>query len=116
MMNAFGLHRPALLAILGLLFSSLASPSHAQQRPPAARAAAPAPGAALETIQIRPNIYVIFGAGANITAQVGEDGVVLVDSGSAARAEQVVAAVRAFTPKPIRLIVNTSADPDHVGG
>src|SRR5215208_7082264 len=38
--------------------------------------------APLETIQIRPNVYVIFGAGANVTVQVGADGLVLVDSGS----------------------------------
>ena len=35
--------------------------------------------AAVETIQIRPNVYVIFGGGANVTAHVGDDGVVLVD-------------------------------------
>ena len=47
----------------------------------------PAGGAALETIQIRPNVYVIFGAGGNIVMHVGEDGVILVDSdrGDAAR-------------------------------
>ena len=73
------------------------------------------PGA-LETLEIRPNLYVIFGAGSNITAQVGEDGVILVDSGSAETAEQVVAAVEAITDSPIRLIINTSADADHVGG
>jgi glyoxylase-like metal-dependent hydrolase (beta-lactamase superfamily II) len=71
---------------------------------------------ALETLEIRPNLYVIFGAGSNVTVQVGEDGVILVDSGSAATAEQVVAAVEAITDSPIRLIINTSADPDHVGG
>jgi cyclase len=77
----------------------------------------PATGAGgLETIEIRPNLYVIFGAGSNITAQVGEDGVILVDSGSAEMAEQVVAAVEAITDRPIRLIINTSADADHVGG
>ncbi len=74
------------------------------------------PAGALETLEIRPNVYVIFGAGSNITAHVGEDGVILVDSGSAAMAEQVVAAVEAITDRPIRLIINTSADADHVGG
>ncbi len=74
------------------------------------------PAGALETIEIRPNVYVIFGAGSNITVHVGEDGVILVDSGSAAMAEQVVAAVEAITDRPIRLIINTSADADHVGG
>jgi glyoxylase-like metal-dependent hydrolase (beta-lactamase superfamily II) len=70
----------------------------------------------LETIQIRPNVFVIFGTGSNITAHVGEDGVILVDSGSAATAAQVVAAVKAISDRPLRLIINTSADADHVGG
>jgi cyclase len=82
----------------------------AQQR----QAAAAAP--AIETLQIRPNVHVIFGAGSNITAHVGEDGVILVDSGSAALAPRVVEAVKALSPLPIRLIINTSADMDHVGG
>jgi cyclase len=70
----------------------------------------------LETIQIRPNVFVIFGAGGNVTAHVGEDGIILVDSGSAATGAQVVAAVRAISDRPLRLIINTSADADHVGG
>ena len=78
--------------------------------------AAGTPAAGLETIQIRPNVYVIFGAGSNITVHLGEDGVILVDAGTAALAPQVVAAVKALTPQPIRLIINTSADADHVTG
>ena len=78
----------------------------------APRAAAPG----LETIKVRDNVYAIFGAGSNITVHVGEDGLILVDSGSSAAAEQVVAAVKAISPQPIRLIINTSADMDHVGG
>lgn len=69
-----------------------------------------------ETIQIRPNVHVIFGGGGNVTAHVGEDGVILVDTGSGAMADKVLAAVKAITNRPIRFIVNTSADPDHVGG
>ncbi len=79
----------------------------------APRAAAPAPG--LETIKVRDNVYAIFGAGSNITVHVGEDGLILVDSGSSAAAEQVIAAVKAISDQPIRLIINTSADMDHVG-
>ena len=70
----------------------------------------------LETIQIRPNVYVIFGAGGNITVHVGEDGVILVDSGSVDMADRVLEAVEAITDQPIRMIVNTSADADHAGG
>jgi glyoxylase-like metal-dependent hydrolase (beta-lactamase superfamily II) len=72
--------------------------------------------AVLDTIQIRSNVYVIFGAGCNVTVHVGEDGVILVDSGSAATADKVVAAVKAITDLPIRIIINTSADAEHVGG
>jgi len=73
-------------------------------------------GGAVETIQVRPNVYVIFGAGGNVVMHAGEDGVILVDSGSAAMADQVLAEVRRVTTDPIRLIINTSADPDHLGG
>lgn len=72
--------------------------------------------AGLETIRIRPNVYVIFGAGGNVTVNVGEDGLVLVDSGSAAKAEELLKALKAISSRPIRLIINTSADADHVGG
>ena len=70
----------------------------------------------VETIQIRPNVYVIFGGGANVTVHVGSDGLILIDSGSADRAVQVLAAVKAISSRPIRLIINTNADADHVGG
>ena len=69
-----------------------------------------------ETLQIRPNVHVIFGAGGNITAHVGEDGVILVDAGVGTAADKIVAAVKAITSAPIRLVINTSADLDHVGG
>lgn len=64
----------------------------------------------------RTMVYMIVGAGANITAQVGDDGVVLVDTGTTENADKVVAAVRKITDKPIRYIINTHAHPDHVGG
>lgn len=75
-----------------------------------------APGAGLEVLQLRPNFYMIAGAGANIGFQVGQDGVVVVDSGSESSAEAVIAAIRKVTTQPIRYVINTSADPDHVGG
>jgi cyclase len=73
-------------------------------------------GANLEVLQLRPNFYMIAGAGGNIGFQVGSDGVVVVDSGSASSAEDVVAAIKRVTSQPIRYVINTSADPDHVGG
>jgi glyoxylase-like metal-dependent hydrolase (beta-lactamase superfamily II) len=70
----------------------------------------------LEVLQVRPNFYMIAGAGGNIGFQVGADGVVVVDSGSPASADSVVEAIKKVTPQPIRYVINTSADADHVGG
>ncbi len=95
----------------------------------------------------------IAGAGANIVASVGKDGVLLVDSGAAAMTDKVIATVQELSrlvtaspmaqkscvgvvsgclwwnsseflsvtsapprPKPIVGIINTSFDPDHMGG
>jgi glyoxylase-like metal-dependent hydrolase (beta-lactamase superfamily II) len=79
-------------------------------------AAAQNTAADLHVLQLRPNFYMIAGAGSNIGVQVGDDGVVVVDAGSAARADAVVAAIRTITPRPIRYVIDTSGDPDHVGG
>ena len=70
----------------------------------------------LEVLQLRPNFFMIAGAGGNIGVQVGDDGVVVVDAGLAARADAVVAAIKKLTSRPIRYVIDTSADPDHVGG
>ncbi len=81
-----------------------------------ALAAQRTPAANLDVLQLRPNFYMIAGAGGNIGFQVGVDGVVVVDSGSAANADAVVAAIKKITTQPIRYVINTSADADHVGG
>ena len=82
--------------------------------------AAQAPGAAspgdLEVLEVRPNFFMIAGAGGNIGVQVGDDGVVVVDAGSSDSASAVVAAIKRITPKPIRYVINTGPDSDHVGG
>lgn len=78
--------------------------------------AATASSSELEILRIRPNFYLIAGAGSNVAVQVGVDGVVLVDTGPRDRFDDVMSAVRTITSAPIRFIVNTSADADHVGG
>jgi cyclase len=70
----------------------------------------------LDVVQVRPDFYMIAGAGGNIAAQVGPAGVILVDTGSAQMSDKVLAAVRRLTSQPIRYVVNTSADADHAGG
>jgi glyoxylase-like metal-dependent hydrolase (beta-lactamase superfamily II) len=70
----------------------------------------------LEVLPLRANVFLIAGAGGNIVVQSGEDGVVVVDAGAAGRADAVMAAITRVAPAPIRYVINTSADADHVGG
>ena len=82
---------------------------------PAARAQQ-TPGDGLSVVELRPNFFLIGGAGGNILAQIGPVGVVVVDSGTTEAADRVVAAIQRLTPLPIRYIINTGMDADHVGG
>jgi len=134
----------AAAAALGLLSLTAVAPLGAQ---------AAGGSGEFRVLPVRGNIYVITGAGKNITASVGKDGVMLVDSGPANLAEKTLAVVRDLArrvtsspmparscvgmaqgcqwwsssellpttaspraPRPIGFIINTSDDPDDVGG
>jgi glyoxylase-like metal-dependent hydrolase (beta-lactamase superfamily II) len=75
-----------------------------------------AAAADLDVVQLRPNFYVIAGAGGNIVVQIGPIGVILVDSGSVPMTDRILATIKKITPLPVRYVLNTSADADHVGG
>jgi glyoxylase-like metal-dependent hydrolase (beta-lactamase superfamily II) len=49
-------------------------------------------------------------------AQVGDDGILLVDSGSADASGEILEALGNLSAEPIRYIINTSSDADHTGG
>jgi glyoxylase-like metal-dependent hydrolase (beta-lactamase superfamily II) len=139
------LHASAVLC----LAVSLASGTSAQQTRTSTTAT-------LNVLPVRGNVYMLVGAGPNITVSVGRDGALLVDTGPADMSAVVIKAVEdlatqvtaapvpaaacvgancgafnvfgwsspAFNgatisrgpAKPIRYILNTSADPDHIGG
>jgi hypothetical protein len=61
-------------------------------------------------------VYMVTGAGGNIAAQVGDDGVLLVNAGSGKVNDKVLAAVRGITDKPIRFILDTAAEVENIGG
>jgi len=99
---------------------------------------------AMEVIPIRGHMYLLAGAGANITLSAGADGVLLVDSGAAELADKTLAEIQrlgrelatfaqpvkrneggggsgevlisSLPPKPLRYIINTSSLPEHTGG
>src|SRR2546422_9819838 len=73
-------------------------------------------GAALELLHIRGNVSMLAGAGANITVQVGNDGVLLVDSGAAPMTDKVLESIRTLSKGQVTYIVNTNDRSDHVGG
>jgi len=70
----------------------------------------------VELLHVQGNVHVLVAGGVNVVAQVGDDGVFVVDSGAAETSEKLLAALRRLTAKPIRYVANTSADVDHVGG
>ena len=111
--------RPIALA-LGLALAAAATPRAGAQLPTARALTEPWPEIVkvdgIEILHVQKGVYMLVGGGANVTAQIGEEGVTLVDSGAPGQGEKIVAAVRHLTKKPLRYLVNTSADPDNVGG
>lgn len=65
---------------------------------------------------VQGNVYMLTGAGGNVTIQVGPDGVLIVDTEFAPMAPKILTAIWELSDRPIRYIINTHAHRDHVGG
>jgi cyclase len=59
-------------------------------------------------------VYVIAGAGGNIAVFAGDDGILLVDTNFTVFYDQIMAAIRQISDKPIRFVLNTHSHIDHV--
>src|SRR5215472_13175631 len=72
----------------------------------------------IKVTKVSGNIYMLEGAGGNIAASVGEDGIVIVDDQFAPLAEKIQAALKdlGITNKPVRFVINTHYHGDHTGG
>ena len=79
----------------------------------AARAQAPADE--LAVWHVRDGIYMIVGAGGNTTVQIGDDGVLVVDTKLVTASDTLLAKIRELSSKPIRYVINTHWHADHVG-
>jgi len=61
-------------------------------------------------------VYMLVSGGSNITVQIGEDGILLVDSGTDAMSGKVLEAIHSLSKGPLIYIINTDEASDHVGG
>ena len=66
-------------------------------------------------LKVQGNVYMLVTAAGNIAAQVGDDGILVVDTGTEAMAPKVAAALKKLADKPVLWVVNTNADPNHIG-
>ena len=70
----------------------------------------------MKVTKVAGSVYMLEGAGGNIGASVGDDGIVIVDDQYAPLAEKIQAALKVITDKPVRFIINTHYHGDHTGG
>lgn len=93
---------PRLLLIIAALYgTSLAL----AQTPPA-----------INSTEVVPGIYMLEGAGGNITLLVGDDRIVLIDDGVGPVAALLVDKATEIAGRPVDFLINTHVHGDHVGG
>lgn len=91
----------SLLIIAALLGSTLAM---AQNAPPA-----------IKSTEIVPGIYMLAGAGGNITLLVGDEYIVLIDDGVNPVAKLMIDKAAEIAGRPVDFLINTHLHGDHVG-
>src|SRR5579872_5178082 len=131
MRSRFAMTKRRCLFLAGAVSIGIAVTGFAQQNRAAQDAAPNAANTPIEIVPVRGHLYMLGGAGGNITISIGPDGVLLVDSGLAQNSQRVLAAINQLSqeldkqgqplksyppPKPIRYIINTHVHADHTGG
>jgi glyoxylase-like metal-dependent hydrolase (beta-lactamase superfamily II) len=120
MMKTRGLRFVSAAAAVGIVGSALVAqtPAGAGQ----GRGDGQGRGGAAADVQVAanklaPNFYALQATGlSTVGVLAGPDGVLMVDSGTAALTEKIVAAIKTVSDRPIRFLINTHLHPDHTGG
>jgi cyclase len=78
----------------------------------------PAAGQTVEKIrQLKPNLYMITGGGANTLVRVTPEGLIVVDTKNPGgdNFTRVMEEIRSVAAQPVKFVLNTHHHPDHVG-
>jgi cyclase len=70
----------------------------------------------IQVLPVQKNIYMLQGAGGNITVQAGREGVLIVDTEYAPLVPKIMAEIQKLSQGHVRYIINTHLHGDHVGG
>lgn len=71
----------------------------------------------IESVKLTNNLHMLTGAGGNMAALTGDDGILLIDAQFAELAEKIKARLNQLgAGKPLTTLVNTHMHGDHVGG
>jgi len=100
--------RTVLGAVMLLLAVSLS--------PNALAAASAASPEGVSVLPLVPGIDMLTVDGVNVAVNSGPQGVIVVDTGPASAAPELLAAIKSITHQPIRYVINTSGDADLIGG
>jgi glyoxylase-like metal-dependent hydrolase (beta-lactamase superfamily II) len=79
---------------------------------------APKAGATVEKIrQLKPNLYLITGGGANTLVRVTPEGLIVVDTKNPGgdNFDRVMEEIHSVSQAPVKYVLNTHHHPDHVG-
>jgi glyoxylase-like metal-dependent hydrolase (beta-lactamase superfamily II) len=71
----------------------------------------------VHSLHVQGNVWMLTGGGVNAAVQIGDEGVLVVDTMTTGLADKLIAEIKKLAgDKPIRWIVNTHVDTDHTGG
>jgi glyoxylase-like metal-dependent hydrolase (beta-lactamase superfamily II) len=70
----------------------------------------------IKTTDLGDHVYMLEGAGGNITVAVAKDGIIMVDGQFAPMHDKIRAAIATITNEPIKYLINTHFHGDHTGG
>jgi cyclase len=110
-----------ILVVMVLLGAAVLSTEILAQAPAGGGRGAAKAGATVEKIrQLKPNLYMITGGGANTLVRVAPEGLIVVDTknppdNTEDHGARLVEEIRSVSNLPVKYVFNTHHHPDHVG-